>query len=228
MSTSPKEIAKAVKNTSVAHAQTAVAQQTGTPEAHETAAATSATAAATVDQKTVSEATSLEELIKKLLAAENHATMQKHQKLKWDNMMTDTGSISFADGKSYPGTFYKTEANQGELALRMENGRTSKPGTLRIGVKKSENSREILLLARLHKTAGHDFYIANFRSTGKPCIKYGVVQTPPDYDQSAPKYLGYPNIPEHPAIVSLNCKSDDKWVEPDVNVLERSHSPVSF
>lgn len=133
------------------------------------------------------------------------------------------GELKIEDG-SFPGTFYKTSINKGNLALRMENGRTSKPGVLRIGVKLNEAKKEILMLARIHKTRNHDFYIKTFSATS--FASYGVVKHSEDYDDNPPKTLGFPNIDKNPPLVNLNCDSDDEWVEPDTNFLERCHSPI--
>ncbi len=82
----------------------------------------------------------------------------------------------------------------------MENGQTSHAGTLKIGVKLDEKQgSEILTLASLHKTEGHDFYLKSMEpadptSNKKSSILYGVVQTPEDYDEEPCSKLGFQDV----------------------------------
>src|SRR6185437_883267 len=104
------------------------------------------------------------------------------------------------------------------------NGGSSKPGTMKLGVKdNASNGKEILTLARIHKTEGHDFYIREAEMT-PPSIDYGVVRTPQNYNENTCRYLGYPGV--RAPVVRVNCNENDHWIQPDANLLERSHSPT--
>ena len=163
------------------------------------------------------------ESLRKRIELLEAALSKPSSSVKWDNEVITVGTLTLDEGKSFSGTFYKTDADKGTLAIYMENGGSSKPGTLKIGVKLSDD-KEILTLARIHKTKGHDFYISKAKMTSPPNIQYGVVRTPGSHNEAAHKALGYPGVKS--PVIRVNCDEDDRWIEPDANLLERCHSPT--
>lgn len=183
----------------------------------------------TTPQKTFSENEQILQLKKRIEALEALAPSKTSQdtamshKVTWDNQMVTQGTLTL-NAIDYPLTLYKTKATQGTLAISMENGRSSKPGTLQIGVRLKKESMEILTLARLHKTAGHDFYLRKADLQNKLSIEYGVVKTPQGYDANPNPSLGWPGVST--PMLRVNCTESDEWVQPHENLMDRSHSPT--
>lgn len=183
----------------------------------------------TITQKTSSENELILQLKKRVEALEALMSSKTSQevtissKVNWDHQMVNKGIVTL-DQRAYPLTLYKTKVTKGTLAISIENGRTSKPGTLKIGVRVDKDSTEILTLARVHKTVGHDFFLRKAVLVNEPSIEYGVVTTPQNYDANPNQLLGYPGVSA--PIINVNCDENDEWVQPHENLMDRSHSPT--
>lgn len=135
--------------------------------------------------------------------------------------MTAAVTITF-NNRSYEGVLYETSANKGSWAISLENAGNSKAGSMTLGIKLDENGRDIVTLAKIHKTRGHDFYFRKIQ-TQPPLMEYVVVRTPENYREDSEPNLGYPGLSRAP-LITVNCDSDDTWT-PVEHLFENSYSP---
>lgn len=134
-------------------------------------------------------------------------------------------AVLTVNDKTYIGTKYTVivqKASEGsELCLNITNHGYSAEGDLQVGIS-IPGKNAIVPFFKLHKTAGHDFYIKQLNMKGPTkTAEVMIFRTPPDYEGIDGNIL-----PRKEGTININGKPE-LWLAPEENpaCYKRSHSP---